>query len=553
VIRVGRFAAALGAVALLAVGGLSAGLLTATAADVPTTTAATTTTAPAPTTVVSEASTVLGFTGHGWGHGIGMSQWGAYGYAMHGWTYDRILGHYYPGTTLGAAKVKTVRVLVTQKKKTTLASTLPWTVTDAAGTKTPLDPGSLELKPALKADAIAALQPPLTFVAKEPLTVDGRAYRGRLTVSTDGKVLTVVDLVGLEQYLEGVVPAEMPSRWPPEALKAQAVAARSYALANLAKNKAFDLYGDSRDQVYGGVGAESPQATSAVDATKGRVVLWGGKVANTLFFSSSGGRTVSALESIGVPVSYLVSVDDPYDVLSPYHDWGPQLFDAAQVAQQMKLTGPLADVQTIDGVSGRVKSMALVSTDDSTVTVTGNQVRTALGLRSSWFTPALLQLLPAKKMMTFGGAVTLTGEVHGADGLSLEARPAALGWTAAGDVTLGANDTYSVVVKPAVSTWYRLVWGNARVGLARISVAARVAATVGADGVKGSVRPVGAGTPVQLQQKQTDGSWLTTATTTTDASSRFAFAGPLDPGAYRARAVPGRGVVAGVSALLTTP
>jgi len=495
--RVGRFAAALGAVALLACGGLSAGFLTATAADVPTTTAATTTTA-APGTVVSEASTVLGFTGHGWGHGIGMSQWGAYGYAMHGWTYDRILGHYYPGTTLGPAMVKTVRVLVAQKKKTTLASTVPWTVTDAAGTKTPLDPGPLDLTPALSDGPVASLQPPLVFVAKEPLTIDGRAYRGKLSVSSDGKVLTVVDVVGLEQYLKGVVPAEMPSKWPPEALKAQAVAARSYALANLAKNKAFDLYGDSRDQVYGGVGAESTPASGAVDTTRGKVVLWGGKVANTLFFSTSGGRTVSALESIGVPVPYLVSVDDPYDVLSPYHDWGPQLFDAAQVAQQLKLAGPLADVRTIDGPSGRVKSLTLVSTDDSTVTVTGNQARTALGLRSSWFTPAILQLLPTKKTMTFGGAATLTGQVHGADGLSLEAKPAALGWTAAGDVTLDANDAFSVVVKPQVSTWYRLVWGNARVGLAKISVAARVTATLGAAGVQGTVRPAAAGTPVQL-------------------------------------------------------
>ena len=548
----GRLAAALAAAALLACGALAAAGLATTAPAATTTglTTTTTTTAAATTTVVDESTDVVAFTGHGWGHGLGMSQWGAYGYAMHGWTFDRILAHYYPGTTLGTAKVKTVRVLVASKKTTTLASTVPWTVTDAAGTKLLIDPPSLALGPALKTAPLDTLQPPFTFAAAQPLTVDGRAYRGRLTVSTDGKLLTVVDVVGLEPYLKGVVPAEMPSKWPPEALKAQAVAARSYALANLAKAKPFDLYGDTRDQVYGGLAAESPQASAAVDATKGQVVLYAGKVANTLFFSTSGGRTVSALESIGVPVPYLVSVDDPYDVLSPYHDWGPQLVDAAQVAKQLKLSGSLADVRTIDGPSGHVKSVTFVSTDDSTVTVTGNQLRTALGLRSSWFTPALLELLPARKTMTFGGAVSLTGEVHGADGLSLEAKPTGLGWAAAGDVTLDSTGGFSTVVNPQVTTWYRLVWGDARVGLARITVAARVTATLGSVGMRGTVKPAGAGTPVQLQQKQADGTWQTVSSTTTDASSGFVFSGTFDPGTYRVRALPGRGVGAGVSAPL---
>jgi SpoIID/LytB domain protein len=547
---VGRFAAAFGVVALLACGALAAVGLATTAPAATTTGATTTTTAAATTTVVEEATSVIAFTGHGWGHGLGMSQWGAYGYAMHGWTFDRILAHYYPGTTLGPAKVKTVRVLVASRKKTTLASSVPWTVTDAAGTKTPLDPGPLALAASLKTPPLDTLQPPLTFTAAQPLTVDGRAYRGLLTVSTDGKLLTVVDVVGLEQYLKGVVPAEMPSKWPPEALKAQAVAARSYALANLTKAKPFDLYGDTRDQVYGGVAAESPQASAAVDATKGQVVLYAGKVANTLFFSTSGGRTVSALESIGVPVPYLVSVDDPYDGISPYHDWGPQLFDATQVAKQLKLSGSIADVRTVDGPSGHVKSVTLVSADDSTVTVTGNQLRTALGLRSSWFTPALLELLPARKTVTYGGAVSLTGEVHGADGLSLEAKPVGLGWASAGDLVLDQSGAFSTVVAPQVTTWYRLVWGDARIGLAKIAVAARVTATVGAGSIRGTVKPAGAGTPVQLQQKQADGTWQTTSSTVTDASSGFGFSGTLDPGTYRVRALPGRGVAAGLSAPL---
>ena len=105
------------------------------------------------------------------------------------------------------------------------------------------------------------------------------------------------DSVWMPEHL--IFPAEMPSGWAPEALKAQAVAARSYALANLAKGRPFDLYSDTRSQVYGGVKAESTKTSAAVDATKGEVVLFNGKVADTLFFSTSGGRTASALESTG--------------------------------------------------------------------------------------------------------------------------------------------------------------------------------------------------------------------------------------------------------------
>ena len=102
------------------------------------------------------------------------------------------------------------------------------------------------------------------------------------------KKLRVVNVVALEAYLRGVVPREMPKHWPLEALKAQAVAARSYALVRLLKGKPFDLYSDWRSQVYGGIAAEAPRATEAVQATAGQVVLYQGKVATTFFFSSSG-------------------------------------------------------------------------------------------------------------------------------------------------------------------------------------------------------------------------------------------------------------------------
>jgi stage II sporulation protein D len=547
VTRVGRYACGFAASCLLVLGGLASTLLAASPAPPSSTTVTTSSTA---TVTTSPASAVVVFSGHGWGHGLGLSQWGAYGYAKHGWTFDRILTHYYTGTTLGPAKVSAVRVLLASAKKTTIESTAPWSVVDAAGTKVALDPGALVLKANLTLADHPELQQPFTFTGTQPLIVNKVTYRGKLNVSSDGKLVQVIDTVGLESYLKGVVPAEMPSSWPPEALKAQAVAARSYALANVTTGRAFDLYGDTRSQVFGGVKAENPATSAAVDATKGQVVLYKDKVANTLFFSTSGGRTASALESTGLNVPYLVPVADPYDAASPYHDWGPLLLDATIVAKQFKLASPIADLQTTTGPSGRVKSVTVVSDDDSQVTMTGNQVRGALELRSTWFTPALLQLLPKSKTMTYGGALSLTGRARGVDTVSLEAKPYGLDWAPVGDLLLDANGAFSTIVHPQIGTQYRLVWGDVRAGLAKIAVGVRVDATVLQGVATGTTTPPVVSAPVQLQWSA-DGltAWETVSSSTTDATGSFSVsaAAPETAGAYRVRVAPGHGLAAGLS------
>jgi stage II sporulation protein D len=553
VTRVGRLALLACAAALLAGGGAAAAMLAPGSDAAVTTTATTATTTSAaqpPASAVSTAPSVVAFTGHGWGHGLGLAQWGAYGYALHGLAYDKILAHYYPGTTLGQTRIATVRVLIASRQKVTLSSTTPWTIVDATGAKTALDAGELTIDSTLTVDG-TPLQPPLKIAAKAPLSVGGSLYRGTLTAGLDGKLVVVADVVGLEQYLKGVVPSEMPSRWPAAALQAQAVAARSYALANLAKGRPFDLYGDARSQVYGGIGAESPTASAAVDATKGKVVLYGGKVANTLFSSTSGGRTVSALEATGVDVPYLVSVADPYDTLSPYHDWGPVLYDAKAVAKQLKLSEPIAGFSVATGPSGRVKSLVASSAEDTQVTLTGNQVRNVLGLRSTWFSPALLQLSPAARTITYGGALSLRGAIRGASGLSLEAKPAGGTWADGGPLPVEPDGTFALVVKPQVSTQYRLAWVDARACLARIGVAARVSAGVTPQGVQGTLRPVASGAPVQLQQRQDDGTWTTLDSASADASSAWSFPRQFAAGTYRVRAAPGHGVSAGLSAPFT--
>ena len=145
--------------------------------------------------------------------------------------------------------------------------------------------------------------------------------------------------VALDEYILGVVPGEMPKEWPAAALQAQAVAARSYALASIVKNRDFDLYADPRSQMYYGVAAESPATTAAVKATKGQILTYGGKVATTFYYSSSGGRTASSEDVFGLALPYLQSRPDPWDAGSPYHRWEPRSFTATTARSGLRALG----------------------------------------------------------------------------------------------------------------------------------------------------------------------------------------------------------------------
>ena len=227
---------------------------------------------------------------------------------------------------------------------------------------------------------------PLVFLpGRSPLELGRLAYRGRLEVALAAKKLTAINLVGLEDYLAGVVPREMPAAWPAEALKAQAVAARSYALAHRLAGKPFDLYADVRSQVYGGIAAEDLRATAAIKATAGRVLLYDGKPVDALFHSTSGGRTVSAAEAFGTSVPYLVAADDPHSALSPVDRWGPTPVTEAAIRKGLALAGPVLGVQLARAESGRVRS-ATVKTATGSKVVPAGAFRSALGLRSTWVT-----------------------------------------------------------------------------------------------------------------------------------------------------------------------
>jgi stage II sporulation protein D len=412
----------------------------------------------------ASAASVFVVTGHGWGHGVGLSQCGAQGYATKaGWTYDRILAWYYPGTTLGQAPVSTVRVLVADgRSSVTIASDVPFRAISGDGTKVALGPGTATIGPGLRLDAggkTAQLVDPVRFKpGNGPLTLD-RAYRGDLVVHAVGKALQAVNEVPLEQYLYGVLPGEMDPGWASEALKAQAVAARSYALANLRPKGAYDLYADSRSQVYGGVGVENPTTSAAVDATAGRIVLAAGKVATTFFFASSGGRTAAAKDVFSEDLPYLVSVDDPYDSVCQYSNWGPLVFTPRQLTTRLGLTGVrgLRDASESRDGSGRVLRLTL-SGATASADLAGTAVRESLELRSTWFDVGVLTLDPVRELLAKSAAPTLTGVVRGLRKVTVQRKTAGV-WQDVAKVRPAKDGTFGVRVKGAASGLYRLASG----------------------------------------------------------------------------------------------
>jgi stage II sporulation protein D len=353
------------------------------------TTGTTTTSAPGQVTV---APGQLLIRGAGDGHGVGMSQYGAEGEALHGLTDGAILSHYYTGTALGHTNpVRTVRVLLADGRASFRGASAAGGVRlSPAGTYTvAAGPLGLQITSASGRRVVSA-SGPVSVTGPGPLTTAGGRYLGALQFSAlaTGKVQTV-NVVGLDDYVRGVVAAEMPSSWAPAALEAQAIAARTYAITTTVDGTGFDLYDDTRSQMYGGVGAETAPTNAAVTATSGQIVTYDGRPAVTYFFASSGGFTESIQNvwSGSAPEPWLVGVADPYDGADgdPYHRWQIQMSLSAATTK----LGPLVRgrlkriVVTRHGVSPRVISAEVIGTGGTTK-VTGAQLQGAFGLLSTW-------------------------------------------------------------------------------------------------------------------------------------------------------------------------
>jgi stage II sporulation protein D len=266
-----------------------------------------------PTALATSASTLV-ITGAGDGHGVGMSQDGAYGFAQHGWSSQAILAHYYTGTTIGQA------------------------------------PGGAVVRVLIGA---------------------------------------TVHRIPLERYVRGVVSAEVPSDWPLAALEAQAIASRTYALTAHAGDRSkirFDVYSDTRSQVYRGAAAETAQTNAAVTATAGQIVIYAGAPAITYFFADSGGMTEDVQNAWpgSEPQPWLRGVPDPYDTGAQAH-WKLSMSFATAAARLRGLVkGTFRGIEVLErGYSPRILTAAILGSTGNT-RVAGAELAARLGLQDTW-------------------------------------------------------------------------------------------------------------------------------------------------------------------------
>lgn len=221
--------------------------------------------------------------------------------------------------------------------------------------------------------------------------VGGKLYRGSLIIRPNFKgdkvLLSAINLIDIEDYLLSVVPSEVPSLWPQEVLKAQAIAARSYAAANLGKHKAdgYDVKATVEDQVYRGVIAEADETNAAVAATDKLVLKHNDQVISAFFHSTSGGSTELAENVWGKALPYLKSVVD-FDDASPAFNW-KKTVSAGSLASSLGLSDPILGVLVVGrhpGESRRVKDVVVIGKSSARF-VSGADLRRILSLPSTLF------------------------------------------------------------------------------------------------------------------------------------------------------------------------
>jgi stage II sporulation protein D len=355
--------------------------------------------------------------GHGYGHGNGMSQHGAQGAALRGLNAQKILAFYYPGTSRATVKAKKIRVLITADTTDpveVLARTGLRVRDRGAATSYELPTNSKITRWRLRAgdgnrdvveyydgswrswrpggqDALVGIGEffstggPVTLVTPSGQT----AYRGALRSAPPSPTSTArdtVNVVHIDNYVKGVIPAEMPPSWHKYAVRAQAVAARTYAAFDRAANSSryYHTCDTTSCQVYRGTTLEHPLSTAAAKATAGQIRVYGGKPAFTQFSSSNGGRSSSG------SFPYLVSKPDPYDGWSgnPHHDWTVKL-TAQRIRNAYPAIGKLVRVRVTKREGGgdwqgRVETVVLEGTKGKR-TISGDTFRFTFGLKSTWF------------------------------------------------------------------------------------------------------------------------------------------------------------------------
>lgn len=198
-----------------------------------------------------------------------------------------------------------------------------------------------------------------------PIKINNKRYRGYLSFAFVDNQVAVINNVNLEEYLYGVVPREMPSTFAYEALKAQAVAARSYAVTSVIRNKdkEFDLYDTVSSQVYGGFDAERDNVSKAVDETRAQVLISDGNLVNATYSSSNGGFTADANDVWGAKYKYLVSKEDKYSINEPNYNWNFEISVSDLLSGLKKQGYKINNINQVyikeNNASNRVKTVAV--------------------------------------------------------------------------------------------------------------------------------------------------------------------------------------------------
>ena len=231
---------------------------------------------------------------------------------------------------------------------------------------------------------------PLTLTPADNGTVfiGATEYRGAARFLRTDAGLTVINYVDIEDYLKGVVPGEMPNSWPQEALKAQAVCARNYAISNWNKFEkyGFNLDDSTQSQVYLGVSAEKASTNKAVEETAGIYLKYNNQYANTFFYSSSGGHTESSENVWSSAIPYLVGVEDPYDTSKEWTvPYTPDEIEEKLDGIGVNI-GDVIDLEVIErSASGRIIDLKITGTD-GTYNLKKEKSRSLFNLRSNLYT-----------------------------------------------------------------------------------------------------------------------------------------------------------------------
>ncbi len=273
----------------------------------------------------------------------------------------------------------------------TLSASSSLSIVDARGRE--LFPGkSLTIRqtgPKVLCAAGSTLSLPVTCRSKGPIKWEGKPYRGDLRIQrrSSGSGLSIVNVIPVEQYLRGVLKMEINPSWPLEAIKAQAIVARTYALSHRGRDskKGYDFDNTCRSQVYRGINAEDPRLDRAIRSTRGLVVTWGGKLALTPYHADSGGWTADVRNVWGGQRPYLVSVREPFPIKSPYSQWTVSL-SPSQVSRALSKMGYPVGTPHVIEVSRRDRGgravLLRISGSGGEAKVKANAFRMAIGSRA---------------------------------------------------------------------------------------------------------------------------------------------------------------------------